>query len=179
MELECSANQKSNSQIGVKVKLYFIQLRTYKNEYEQTKKRFLKLQDTYILKKSKEALMTDELDEQELQEIGGNGKKNNQKTKLIENEALAYKQQQSIEQAKRVAIDIEHHSIGIMNDLDRNNQMLKGVNEKVYHLNKNLDNSNSIMTRILKKENRNKLIIAGFSVLVFTIFSVILYNNLK
>lgn len=123
--------------------------------------------------------MTDEIDEQELEEIGGEAKKNNQKTKLIENEALAYKQQQSLEHAKRVAIDIEHQSIGIMNDLDRNNQMLKGVNEKVYHLNKNLDNSNSIMTRILKKENRNKLIIAGFSILILTIFSIILYNNLK
>jgi hypothetical protein len=121
--------------------------------------------------------MTDELDDQELEEIGG--KKSNQKSKLIENEALAYKQQQSLEQAKRVALDIEHQSIGIMNGLEQNNQMLKGVNNKVSNLNNNLDNSNSIMTRILRKENRNKLVIAGFSVLLLTIFSIILYNNLS
>lgn len=121
--------------------------------------------------------MTDEIDEQELEEIGG--KKNNQKSKLIENEALAYKQQQSLEQAKRVALDIEHQSIGIMNGLEQNNQVLRGVNNKVSNLNSNLDTSNSIMTRILKKENRNKLIIAGFSVLLLTIFSIIVYNNLK
>jgi hypothetical protein len=131
------------------------------------------------MKKSQEALMTDEIDEQELQEIQGDGKKNNQKSKLIENEALAYKQQQSLEQAKRVALDIEHQSIGIMNNLEHNNEMLKGVNQKVYNLNNNLDNSNSLMTRILKRENRNKLIIVSFSIVVLMIFSVILYNNLK
>ena len=122
--------------------------------------------------------MTDEIDEQELEEIQGN-KKSNQKSKLIENEALAYKQQQSLEQAKRVAIEIEHNSIGIMNNLERNNEIIRGVNSRVVGLNDNLDNSNSIMGRILKKENRNKLVIAGFSVLVLTVFSVILYNNLN
>lgn len=122
--------------------------------------------------------MTDEIDEQELEEIQGS-KKDHQKSKLIENEALAYKQQQSLEQAKRVAIEIEHNSIGIMNGLERNNEMIRGVNTKVANLNNNLDNSNSIMGRILKKENRNKLIIAGFSVVLLTVFSVILYNSLN
>ena len=123
--------------------------------------------------------MTEEIDEQDLQEIQGEPKKNSQKSKLIENEALAYKQQQSLEHAKRAVLDIEHQSIGIMNDLEKNNEMLKGVNDKVHNLNKNLDNSHSILTRILKRENRNKLIIVIFSFVVLMIFSIILYNNFK
>jgi len=123
--------------------------------------------------------MTDEIDEQDLQEIQGEPKKNSQKSKLIENEALAYKQQQSLENAKRAVLDIEHQSIGIMSDLEKNNEMLKGVNDKVHNLNKNLDNSHSILTRILKRENRNKLIIVIFSFVVVMIFSIILYNNFK
>ena len=111
------------------------------------------------MKKSQEALITDEINE--IEDIGG--KKNNQKSKLIENEALAYKQQQSLEQAKRNALEIEHASIGIMNGLYNNNEMLKVVNNKVHNLNDNLDDSNSIITRIMKKENRNKLIIEVFS----------------
>ena len=175
MELECSSNKQSNSGINVKASFVLIQLRTYKNDHEQIKKRFLKLQDNYIIKKSQEALITDEINE--IEDIGG--KKNNQKSKLIENEALAYKQQQSLEQAKRNALEIEHASIGIMNGLYNNNEMLKVVNNKVHNLNDNLDDSNSIITRIMKKENRNKLIIAVFSIIILIIFGVILYNYLN
>ena len=79
MQLECSANQKTNSQANIKVSTQFIQLRTYKNEYDQTRKRFLKLQDTYIMKKSQEALLTDEIEDIE----DAAGQKNNQKSNLI------------------------------------------------------------------------------------------------
>ena len=174
MQLECSANQKTNSQANIKVSTQFIQLRTYKNEYDQTRKRFLKLQDTYIMKKSQEALLTDEIEDIE----DAAGQKNNQKSKLIGNDALAYKQQQNLENAKRAAIEIEHASIGIMNGLEHNNGMLKGVDSKVNELNNNLDDSNSILARIMKKENRNKLLIVGFAIILLTAFSLILYHNL-
>ena len=99
----------------------------------------------------------------------------NHKQKLIETEAMAWKQNSNIENAKRIAIEMEHMSIGIMSGLEDNNQKLKGTNNKVTGLNDELDNSNGIMTRILKKENRNKLVIAGFSVILFIAFIVIIY----
>ena len=126
------------------------------------------------MKKSQEALLTDEIEDIE----DAAGQKNNQKSKLIGNDALAYKQQQNLENAKRAAIEIEHASIGIMNGLEHNNGMLKGVNSKVNDLNNNLDDSNNILARIMKKENRNKLMIVGFVIILLTAFSLILYHNL-
>ena len=102
----------------------------------------------------------------------------NQKQKLIENEVLAIKQNNNIEKAKRMAIEMEHVSIGIMGGLHENNQKLTGVNAKVGDLNGELDNSNGIMTRILKKENRNKLVIAGFSIALILAFIIIIYFKL-
>lgn len=100
------------------------------------------------------------------------------KQKLIENEVLALKQSSNLEKAKMVAIDMEHVSIGIMNGLHENNQKLSGVNKKVSTLNSELDNSSGIMGRILKKENRNKLIIVGFSLLLALVFLIIIYSKL-
>ena len=88
---------------------------------------------------------------------------------------MAWKQTSKIEAATRIALEMEHVSIGIMSGLEQNNQKLKGTNNKVTGLNDELDNSNGIMTRILKKENRNKLIIAGFSAVLFIAFIVIIY----
>jgi hypothetical protein len=103
---------------------------------------------------------------------------NNQKQKLIENEDLVVKQSNNIENAKRIAIEMEHVSIGIMSGLHENNQKLTGVNTKVGTLNSELNMSNGIMTRILKKENRNKLIIGGFSVALILAFIFIIYYKL-
>ncbi len=73
---------------------------------------------------------------------------------------------------------MEHVSIGITSGLHENNQKLTGVNTKVTTLNSELNMSHGIMTRILKKENRNKLIIAGFSVALILAFIFIIYYKL-
>ncbi len=113
-----------------------------------------------------------------IEELDLSSANNNQKQKLIENEDLVIKQSNNIENAKRIAIEMEHVSIGIMSGLHENNQKLTGVNTKVTTLNSELNMSHGIMTRILKKENRNKLIIAGFSVALILAFIFIIYYKL-
>jgi hypothetical protein len=113
-----------------------------------------------------------------MEELDLSSANNNQKQKLIENEDIAIKQSNNIENAKRIAIEMEHVSIGIMSGLHENNQKLTGVNSKVSTLNSELNMSSGIMTRILKKENRNKLIIAGFSLALIIAFIFIIYYKL-
>ena len=80
-----------------------------------------------------------------------------------------------LENAKRMTLEMEQSSIGIMRGLEENNQKLGDVNNKVISLNGELDDSNGIMTRILKKENRNKLVIAGFCIVLTVAFIAIIY----
>jgi hypothetical protein len=114
----------------------------------------------------------------DMEELDSSTASSNQKKRLIENEALGVKQSSNLEKAKMMAIDMEHVSIGIMNGLNENNQKLAGANTKVGSLIGGLDESNNIMSRILKKENRNKLVIAGFSVLLTFAFIFIIYSKL-
>ena len=70
---------------------------------------------------------------------------------------------------------MENISIEVMRNLEHNTNNMKGINSKVGDMNVELDHSQSIMTRILKKENRNKVVIAIFSILLFIVFGIILY----
>ena len=62
-----------------------------------------------------------------------------------------------------------------MRDLERQTGQLKNINNKVHELNDELDHSNSIMSRIMKKENRNKVMIGVFSIAILLIFGLIMY----
>lgn len=124
------------------------------------------------MKKDQDSLLNDK------DELDISSANNNQKQKLIENEDMVLKQSNNIENAKRIAIEMEHVSIGIMSGLHENNQKLTGVNTKVGTLNDELNISSGIMSRILKKENRNKLIIAGFSLALILAFIFIIYYKL-
>ena len=88
---------------------------------------------------------------------------------------MAFKQNNNLENAKRMTLEMEQSSIGIMRGLEENNQKLGDVNNKVISLIGELDDSNGIMTRILKKENRNKLVIAGFCIVLTVAFIAIIY----
>jgi len=166
MELESSSLNKSNNPLSSKVK-------NYKINFDVLRRNFLKLQDNYNTKKSQESLLGTEED------VGSPNQSNIQKQKLIENESLAWKQNHKIENAKRQVIEMEHTSIKIMEGLDHNNNSLKGINSKVNGLNDQLEDSSSIMGRMLKKENRNKLIIAAFTFFIVSAFIIIVFFKLS
>lgn len=67
MDIECSSSKSSNS--------LQMKLRTYTNEYEAIRKRFLKIQENYINQKSEDALML-VTEENREGDTGGHQKKN-------------------------------------------------------------------------------------------------------
>jgi len=166
MELESSTLNKSNNPLSSKVK-------NYKINFDALRRNFLKLQDNYYTNKSQESLLGTE------ENVRSPNQSNIQKQKLIENESLAWKQNHKIENAKMQVIEMEHSSIKIMEGLEQNNNSLKGINCKVNGLNDQLEDSNSIMGRMLKKENRNKLIIAAFTIFIVSAFLVIVFFKLS
>lgn len=132
------------------------------------KKKFNKLQENYIERKSHEALLGDDDDDS----------RGIHKQKLIENEELAWQQGEKLEGAKRQVIEMEQVGNGIMRDLNDHTGKLRIINDRVIDMNSELDQSGSIMGRILKKENRNKVVIGIFSVIVVLAFIIILYLKL-
>ena len=100
------------------------------------------------------------------------------KQKLIENEELAWQQGEKLEGAKRSAIEMEGVSMHIMHDLDHQTNQLKIIHSKTNEMSGELEESNSIMGRIMKRENRNKVIIGVFSFIIVLAFILILYFKL-
>jgi hypothetical protein len=92
---------------------------------------------------------------------------------------VATKQNLTLENSKRKMIEIESVSINIMENLNRNNENLLNVNNKVSNLNKEIDFGAIIIRRIFRKENKNKLLIIGFSMALIIIFVLFISNHFK
>jgi hypothetical protein len=131
------------------------------------KKRFQKSQDNYINRKSQDALFT----------MDDDNSKRLQKQRLIDSEEKAWEQHDALEDVKRKTRQIEGMSIEVMKDLEKQTGKMKSTAGRLESTDKQLDESNGIITRMLRRENRNKTIIAvtgGLSVLAFLI---ILYSK--
>jgi predicted RND superfamily exporter protein len=121
------------------------------------------------------------LEKQDNNELFGDlskSKKGYYKDKLIENEHLAYTQGEKLEGAKRSALEMQDVSHGIMRDLNKQTGQLRDIHGKLGDMNQEIDESGSIMQRIMKRENRNKVIIAIFTIIVIFIFMLIIYFKL-
>ena len=130
----------------------------------------MKIQDNIHFLKSQDELLGG-LDDRSVNNL--------QKQKLIENEDYVWKQSTNLSKAKMSTLNLENVSIEVMKQLDTNNNNLRGINSRVLDLNGELDNSQSIMGRIMKKENRNKLLIVIFSILLLGVFCFVIYLKLK
>ena len=130
----------------------------------------MKIQDNIHFLKSQDELLGG-LDDRSVNNL--------QKQKLIENEDYVWKQSTNLSKAKMSTLNLENVSIEVMKQLDTNNNNLRGINSRVLDLNGELDNSQSIMRRIMKKENRNKLLIVIFSILLLGVFCFVIYLKLK
>ena len=141
-------------------------MKSYRDELEIIKKRVIKCQDSFYLKKTHDEL------------LGGLGETNikqHQKQKLIENYELTSKQQRKLDYAKRATMHMENLSIDVMRNLEQNTQNMTGINTKVIDINHELEQSHGIMARIMKKENKNKFLISLFSLVIFIIFIFVIY----
>ena len=100
-----------------------------------------------------------------------------QHQKLIEKEVFS--QSLNLENSKRSMIEMESVSINIMGNLKRNNENLLNINNKVEDLSKEIDNGNTIMRRIFRKENKNKIVIAVFTMIFLLMFVLIVNSRIQ
>ena len=160
IDVEISSNTTTISQ-SEKIKY-----RNYANEIDKLNKKYLKVQDKYIKRKNNDILSFDGI------EVSANNKA--QKMNLIENE-----QNDSIEEIKRKTYDIENTGKNIMTNLNMQNDQMRSVRDNIKALNGEIDESNGIVSRMLRRENRNKLIIILFSVIIAIIFILIVFYKFK
>lgn len=160
IDVEISSNTTTISQ-SEKIKY-----RNYANEIDKLNKKYLKVQDKYIKRKNNDILSFDGI------EVSANKKA--QKMNLLENE-----QNDSIEEIKRKTYEIENTGKNIMTNLNTQNDQMRSVRDNIKGLNGEIDESNGIISRMLRRENRNKLIIIIFSVILVIIFILIVMYKFK
>ncbi len=66
-------------------------------------------------------------------------------------------------------------SYDIMLNLDRQTGQMKGIRENVFQMNEQISQSDSLMTRMMRRENRNKIYIFGFTFTLIFAFCFFLY----
>ena len=160
IDVEISSNTTTISQ-SEKIKY-----RNYANEIDKLNKKYLKVQERYIKRKNNDILSFDGI------EVSANKKA--QKMNLLENE-----QNDSIEEIKRKTYEIENTGKNIMTNLNTQNDQIRSVRDNIKGLNGEIDESNGIISRMLRRENRNKLIIIIFSVILVIIFILIVMYKFK
>jgi hypothetical protein len=131
------------------------------------KRRFLKIQENYISRKSQEALLIEGNFEQESRHM--------QKQNLLDHEEMSWESHQNLESGKRKAKEAEKISFDIMLNLDRQTGQMKSIRDNVFGMNSQITRSDNLISRMLARENRNKLYISVFSVSLIIAFVLFLF----
>lgn len=136
----------------------------FKTVLTQFKKKLIKLKDENESKSKLNSLTNNNSDAKQEMLIDAADKQ------------MAWNQFHKLEGAKRSVVEMESISLDVMKDLHSQTEQIRNVNHKVNLLNGELITSNSLISKMLRRENRNKLIIVFFTVvlsiaLVFIIFT--------
>jgi hypothetical protein len=134
---------------------------------EAAKRRFHKLKEDYINKKSLDALIMDNNE---------SGPTNNKSKKdiLIENEHAAWEQNFQLENAKRAALDIEHVGGEVMRSMHGQTNQLKNIKGRVIQLDENIDQGDYYINNMYSTQRKKKLAIIAFGIIFAIIFLVVM-----
>jgi len=91
-----------------------------------------------------------------------------QKMGLIENEEGLV-----IDEIQREAYKIEDIGKNINNNLNQQGEQMQYIRNNIYDLNKDIDKSNTLINKLLKRENRNRCIV--YSIIIIVIILLFLY----
>lgn len=136
-------------------------LRNFKNGLDQYKKKIKSAKENYSTQQKLETLLVSD--------------KENQKEKLINNEELAWSQFDKLEKAKRTSYEMESISIDVAKELHGHTEKMKGVKGKLNDINGEISSSNSLISRMLRREYRNKIVLMMFMIAMILIFLAIVY----
>lgn len=135
---------------------------------EAAKRRFQKLKEDYINKKSLDALIMDNY------ETGGQQNNKSKKDILIENEHAAWDQNFQLENAKRVAFDIEHVGGEVMRSMHEQTSQIKNIKGRVIQLDENIDQGDYYINNMYSTQRKKRLAIIAFGIVFAIIFIVIM-----
>ena len=159
MEIELAVlNSQTKTELQPRV-------RKYRSDFDSVRRQFLHLQQNYMQQRDKETLMGAQLDE-----LGSNN--NN---KLLDHHNMIMQQNIALEGAIKVGYETGVVAVGIEQDLGDQNTRAINTRGKVRSIDGLLGESDSIITRMLRREKCNKLILTGICVFLILGIIIILY----
>lgn len=148
-----------------------LKMKNFKTEFNKLKDQFNKNQSNYINAKSNEALY---LNSDDLNHNNINAYNNNN---LMDNEELAYSQGNKLDIATRKCLEIEGRGNEVMRQLEHQTNVMNNVNNNLDDMNFQLGDSNNLIGKMLRRENRNKIVIL-IAVIFFAIVLIIIATSL-
>lgn len=153
----------------------------YKKRFDEFKGKFFKSKDDYTYTKKLEEMRVTQRDIEIKEDCSINSKLElKQRQTTGEMEEIELKSSAKLGNVIRTALEAENISKNVMVDLESQTNLLKSTGVKVVALNGSLENSGSVITSIINRENRSKTILGIFSITLLSIFVVMMfsrYNN--
>ena len=167
MQLEINNLKLTKNKISKEIEQ---NLKNYKNIVNEYNGKLVEIQDNYnkrnqninIEMRNKNILIDDEI--------------NTQNQGLIEDD---YAQQQKLNYIGREVFDIEKIGNNITDKLYEPGEQMKSIRDNVINMNKEADDSNSLMVKIMKQARRNKILMYGCGVLAILIFIMVMIYKFK
>ncbi len=104
----------------------------------------------------------------------GNTNNKSKKDILIENEHVAWEQNFQLDNAKRIAFDVENIGNEVMRNLDSQTNQIKNIKGRMIQLDENIDQGDFYINNMYSLERKKKLALIAFSLIFTFIFVVIL-----
>ena len=169
MQLEINNLKTTKNKISKEIEQ---NLKNYKNKVNEYNSKLVVIQDDInkrnkfnninIEMKNKNILIDDDT--------------NTQQQGLIEEE---YAQQEKLNYIGREVLDIEKIGNNIADNLYVQSEQMKGIRENIHGMNHEVDESNSLIIKIMNQARRNKMLMYGCGVLVVLIFIMVIIHKFK
>ena len=169
MQLEINNLKTTKNKISKEIEQ---NLKNYKNKVNEYNSKLVVIQDDInkrnkfnninIEMKNKNILIDDDT--------------NTQQQGLIEEE---YAQQEKLNYIGREVLDIEKIGNNIADNLYIQGEQMKGIRENIHGMNHEVDESNSLIIKIMNQARRNKMLMYGCGVLVVLIFIMVIIHKFK
>ena len=169
MQLEINNLKTTKNKISKEIEQ---NLKNYKNKVNEYNSKLVVIQDDInkrnkfnninIEMKNKNILIDDDT--------------NTQQQGLIEEE---YAQQEKLNYIGREVLDIEKIGNNITDNLYLQGEQMKGIRENIHGMNHEVDESNSLIIKIMNQARRNKILMYGCGVLAILIFIMVIIYKFK
>jgi hypothetical protein len=140
-------------------------VRKYRSDFDNVRRQFMKSLQNYTQKMNRETLMGAQLDEINIEKNG----------RLLNHQDMVSRQNAALEGAIRVGYEAGAVAGDIERDLRDQNMRATKTQGKVRSMQGLLGESDSILSRMLRREKCNKLLLTGVCVILLVAVFIILY----